>query len=135
MKSLIALLSSLACLVLNAAEVPLAWDASSTVGVTNITLYASTGTLTTNTLATATVKLQLGVVTTATLKDFLPGRWSFCVTAWKDGLQSDPSNILQVEVPLPPNNMRTVAVQYAGEITVPGTNWVDVGFFKIKLTK
>ena len=109
--------------------VSLAWDSSIHPGVTNYTLYASTNSLVATNLATATVRLNCGTNRTGTITDLVPTRWWFTATAWADGAQSLPSNVLQVEVPLPPANMRTVVVQYSGTLT----NFYDVGFFKLRL--
>lgn len=112
-----------------ASDVKLAWDASPTPGVTNYVLYASTNSLTATNLPTATVRLNVGTNLTASVENIQPGQWSFAATGMKDGLESDPSNILIVDVPKPPDRMRTVVVQYSGTLT----NFYDVGFFRLRL--
>jgi len=118
-----------AALTSMASDAKLAWDASPTTGVTNYVLYASTNILSATNLTSATVRLNVGTNLTATVERIQSGQWSFAVTAMKNGLESDPSNILIVEVPQPPARMRTVVVQYSGTLT----NFYDVGFFRLRL--
>lgn len=110
-------------------EVRLAWDASPTPGVTNYVLYAGTNALNATNLTSAVVQLNVGTNLTGTIEGLVPEEWSFTVTAMRDGIESDPSNVLIVEVPQPPARMRTVAVQYSGTLT----NFYDVGFFRLRL--
>jgi hypothetical protein len=99
-----------------AADVRLAWDASPTPGVTNYLLYAHTNLLTATNLSASLLRFHVGTNLTATVEALQSGQWSFTVTAMKDGLESDPSNVLLVEVPQPPARMRTVVVQYSGTL-------------------
>lgn len=105
------------------ADIRLAWDASATTGITNYVLYAAT------TTQTNIARLNVGTNLTARVESLQPGTWLFSATAMKGGVESDPSNILIVEVPQPPRNMRTVVVQYSGTLS----NWYDVGFFRLRL--
>jgi len=142
-----------AALTSMASDIKLAWDASPTTGVpnyvlyastnirpivgvvradepvTNYVLYASTNILSATNLTSATVRLNVGTNLTATVERIQAGQWSFAATAMKDGLESDPSNILIADVPQPPARMRTVVVQYSGTLT----NFYDVGFFRLRL--
>ena len=118
-----------AALTSMASDAKLAWDASLTTGVTNYVLYASTNILSATNLTSATVRLNVGTNLTATVEGIQTGQWSFAATAMKDGIESDPSNILIVDVPQPPARMRTVVVQYSGTLT----NFYDVGFFRLRL--
>lgn len=59
----------------------------------------------------------------------ISGTWSFAAVATKEGIHSDISNVLTLEVPTPARSVRTVFVEYG--ITV--TNFVDVGFFKLRI--
>jgi len=118
-----------AALTSMASDIKLAWDASPTTGVPNYVLYASTNILSATNLTSATVRLNVGTNLTATVERIQAGQWSFAATAMKDGLESDPSNILIADVPQPPARMRTVVVQYSGTLT----NFYDVGFFRLRL--
>jgi hypothetical protein len=65
-----------------------------------------------------------------TVSGLLAGNWWFAVAARDtNGIQSLLSNVLQIEVPKPPLNMRTVVLQYSGTLS----NFYDVGFFKLRL--
>jgi hypothetical protein len=112
-----------------AQTVRLAWDPSPSPGVTNYVLYASTNELSATNLMTATTNLPCGTNLTATVTDLSAGNWWFVATAWAGGVESLPSNVLQVQVPTPPANMRTVVLQYSGTLS----NFYDVGFFKLRL--
>ena len=118
-----------AALTSMASDIKLAWDASPTTGFTNYVLYASTNILSATNLTSATIRLNVGTNLTATVERITAGQWSFAATAMKDGLESDPSNILIADVPQPPARMRTVVVQYSGTLT----NFYDVGFFRLRL--
>lgn len=77
-----------------ASDVTLEWDASPTSDITNYVLYASQTALTATNLPTATVCLNAGTNTTATVTN-LTGHWYFVATAQKDGLESDTSNMVE----------------------------------------
>ena len=47
----------------------------------------------------------------------------------KDGISSDFSNIVIVEVPYASGSFRTVVLQFSGTLT----NFYDVGFFKLRI--
>ena len=125
----IAMLVSLVGLQAMASDIRLAWDASVTVGITNYVLYAHTNVLSQSNYKAAIVRLNVGTNLTALIESIQPGRWSFAATAMMDGIESDLSNVVNVEVPLSPRNMRTVVVQYSGTLT----NFYDVGFFRLRL--
>lgn len=126
MKTLIAVL--LLTLTATAAEVRLAWDASPSTNVT-YQLYAHTNSFSTTSRSNAVVRLNVGTNLTATVSDLMPATWYFAATANLPGIESDLSNVLVVEVPKPPDRMRTVVLQFSGSLT----NFSDVGFFKLRL--
>jgi hypothetical protein len=110
--------------------VKFAWDppTNSTQPLT-YWFYESMNVLSDATIATATTNVSVGTNLTVTVSG-LVGHWWFAV-ADRDtnGLQSLLSNVLQIEVPKPPLNMRTVVLQYSGTLS----NFYDVGFFKLRL--
>lgn len=114
---------------LAAQELPLAWDASASPGVTNYILYAGTNSITATNLSSYTMRISVGTNLTARVESLAPGQWFFAATAQAGGIESAPSNILAVEVPPAPQRMRTMVVQYSGTLT----NFYDVGFFRLKL--
>lgn len=131
MKANLTLWFSLVCLGAwaQAAPIQFAWDASVTLGVTNYVLFASTNTLTTSTTSNAPVKLNLGTNTTCWVEGMTNGVWNFAVASVKNGVQSDLSNVVTVEVPKAPANMRTVYLQYGPTVT----NFSDTGFFRVRI--
>lgn len=114
---LLASILILAALSAEASYLRLAWDASVTDGC-DYRLYAQSG--------TNIVRVETGTNLTASLEDITPGFWSFWATAIKDKVESDPSNVLTVEVPQPPLGMRTLVVDHATTIT----NWTE--FFRVR---
>lgn len=92
MKTLAALLT-LCCYQTLAADIQLVWDASPTPGVTNYMLYAHTNAIAQGNISSAVVKRMVGTNLTARIEG-ISGIWWFTVTAWKDGLESDPSNVV-----------------------------------------
>ena len=118
-----------------AAEAKFAWDYP---GLTNnlvgFKLYAHTNSLAAGTnLPAALVKVSVPFTNLQATVQFTNAlRWYFIVTSIdRIGLESVPSNEVIVEAPDPPPNARTVAVQYVP--TISGTNWQDVGFFRLRL--
>jgi hypothetical protein len=113
----------LLCLIVSAAgsDIKLAWNESATPGVTNYVLYANRG--------TNSIRLNVGTNLTAQVESLQPGLWAFHVTAQKGYVESSPSEPMLVEVPEPPVNMRTIAIQYSGTLS----NFYDVGFFRLRL--
>ena len=110
--------------------VKLAWDASETNQPITYVLYESMNVLSDATIATATTNVLTGTNLTVTVSGLLAGNWWFAVAARDtNGIQSLLSNVLQIEVPKPPLNMRTVVLQYSGTLS----NFYDVGFFKLRL--
>jgi hypothetical protein len=93
MKTLLLLLF-LSC-SLKAADTQIAWDASPTEGVTNYQFYAHTNVLTATNLQSAVLKKGVGTNLTVRLEG-ATGPWWFAVTAQKEGLESEPSSILEV---------------------------------------
>jgi hypothetical protein len=127
----VALFVGFSAAAVSAASVRLAWDASPTEGVTNYVLHAWTNNAENGPFAytNAPVHVNVGTNLTASLEALQPGQWSFVVTAQKEGIESDPSNVVIVETPDPPARLRTIAIQYSGSLT----NFVDVGFFRLRL--
>lgn len=114
------------------AIVPLEWDASISTNVTGYKLYASTNVLTATNLSSALVKLNTGTNRSVQVLITNVANWRFVATAYTaQGIESGPSNELIVGVPAPPPNMRTLVVQASG--TLVGTNWLDVGYFRLRI--
>lgn len=110
--------------------VKFAWDSPTNSQPLTYWLYASTNALSDATISTATINLPAGTNLTATISDLLAAHWWFAAASRDtNGVQSLLSNVLQVEVPKPPLNMRTVVLQYSGTLS----NFYDVGFFKLRL--
>lgn len=110
--------------------VTLAWDPSPALGV-SYRLYAHTNSISETNLPAALVRTDAGTNLTATVKGLSGGVWYFAATAYTtNGTESVPSENLAFEVPKPPQNMRTVILQWSA--TVDGTNWLDAGYFKVK---
>lgn len=126
------LLAALAGFTGSASEVPLVWDYPTNEVASAYVLYVSPTPITATNFHNAAVRLLLPPIKSTTLKDFKPGVYWMAVSAMsQDGsLESDCSNILLVQIPTSPNNLRTIAVQYSTTIT----NWSDVGFFKVKVS-
>lgn len=89
----------------HAADIRLAWNPSTTPGVTNYVLYASTNSLN---FQSFNVRTNAGTNLIATVQTLRAGQWQFAVTAQKDGAESDMSTILPVEIPMPPTGVRIV---------------------------
>jgi hypothetical protein len=89
-----------------AQSLKLAWDASPDSNVTNYVVYAATNS------TTVLTNFPAGTNLTVTIKNLSPATWRFYATAQKDGAESLPSNVVIVQVPVEPANLRTVAVQY-----------------------
>ena len=112
-------------------SVHLAWDASPTPGC-NYTLYGSTNAVFPTNISTAQLRVNCSTNLTVLATDIAPaGTWRFAVTAQQGGIESDLSNILVLQVPTAPGNMRTVALQYSG--TLVGTNFLDALFLKLRI--
>lgn len=130
MKFVLSLVTALLTFVVTAGDIPLTWDYATNEPTSAFILYASTNVISATNYRTAPVRLPLPPVNTVTLSSFKPGTYWITVTAVSTNtLESDPSNILVAQVPKPPANLRTVVLQYGPTIT----NFVDVGFFKVKI--
>jgi hypothetical protein len=116
------LLCAFAALTSMASDIQLAWDASPDLGVTGYVIYARTN-------SSTAIRINVGTNLTAKVESLAPGRWTFSAAALTAITESGPSNLLIVDVPEPPPNMRTVVVQYSGTLT----NFYDVGFFRLRL--
>lgn len=93
-----------------ASEVKLTWDAPLTTGITNYVIYAHTNVLSNTNLGIAVIRLNVGTNLTATIPSIQSGFWSFGATSMKDGLESDLSNVINVEIPKPPI-LKTIVIQ------------------------
>lgn len=125
--TIVLLAAQLSCL---AVDVPLAWDAPTNGVAASYVLYASNTAFTSTNFHSATIRLPLPPATQVTLNNIAPGNYWFTVTLIAaNGLESDCSNILPVQVPPPPSNTRLVAVQFSATLT----NWIDAGAFRIQI--
>lgn len=121
---------------IDAGEVRLAWDPGPGKAPSGFRLYAGTNSLA-QSQASAQVRLDTGTNTECIVSDLAAGRWYFVATAYlvqADGtnwVESLPSNELILDVPATPRDMRTVVLQW--NATLSGTNWLDVGFFRVRL--
>lgn len=82
-------------------------------------------------VSNALVRVNVGTSLAATVTNLVAGRWQFMAVSQAGGLTSEPSDILLVEIPQPPPAMRLIVPQWSA--TVAGTNWQDVGFFRIRI--
>jgi hypothetical protein len=114
MKTRLSILFALWALTGLGADFTLGWDPSPSPGVTNYVLYASTNGLSASTLTNAMVAVNVGTNTLMEAQNIVPGTWSFAVTAQAGGIESGPSNILIVQVPAAPANLRSVIIQFPG---------------------
>jgi hypothetical protein len=98
-----------------AADVRLAWDPSPTTNVVSYSVrYSNAAT------NTAAFGLNVGTNLTHTLS-LSAGTWSVFVTARNtQGIESDPSNLLVIDVPTPP--VLRLHLQGASTVTGPWTN-------------
>lgn len=111
--------------------VTLEWDPSPDA-VSGYRLYASTNSVSVHRLTNALVKVDCGMNRVCTLSNLVSGvTWYFVATGYTTNAESLPSNEVIYRIPMAPVQMRTVIVQWQG--TVVGTNWQDVGFFRIKM--
>lgn len=130
MKRILALLIVLFLFLVSckASSIPLAWDAGSPG--CSYSLYASTNAITQANYSASVVRVNVGTNLTATVDIAAPGKWWFCATAVKDDVESAISNVIQVEVPKEPAQMRVIALQYSHTLT---NGWTDTGFFRIRI--
>lgn len=108
----------------------LGWDPSSSPGVTNYVIYATTNSFNYYQRSNAVVKIGVGTNLTAQITDIRPGRYWFTATAIGSGIESSNSNVLILDVPKPPANLFTIQLQYLFSLT--NNEAKDLGFFKIK---
>lgn len=107
-----------------AAILSLSWAPSTTSNVT-YAVYAGT-----NSVMSA---IRVASVTNRVRLDFdAGGTWFFWATAVAtNGVESDPSNVLRVEIPHPPTNLHPVAVEYTFDLAA--TNWQQAGTVFLRL--
>jgi hypothetical protein len=117
-------------------------------------IYGTTNTMSSTNLHSSEIKIATGTNQTVTIRDMKPAVWTFAATAVKESysvdmsklsinlasnapvvitnkIESDPSNFLVIEMPQTPAMMRTLVIQ--ANATLAGTNWIDAGFFKLKI--
>ena len=100
-------------------SVHLAWDPSPDPGC-NYTLYGSTNAVFPTNTSTAQLRVNCSTNLAVAVTDIAPaGTWRFAVTAQQGGIESDLSNILVLQVPTAPGNMRTVALGNTNPRTPP----------------
>lgn len=129
MKTLLLLL--LLASSLKAADVQLAWDASPAEGITNYQFYAHTNILTAANLQSAV--LRKGVGTNLTVKlEGITGPWWFAVTAQREGLESEPSNILQVIFVPPVKAEAPLNMRFASLSGGPWLNQYLTKYFRMR---
>lgn len=110
-------------------SVTLAWDPTPSTNCTYV-LYGTTNTVLTPT--NAQIKVNCGTNLTMQATDIAnAATWRFAVTAAQGALESDFSNQLILQVPVPPANTRSVALQYSG--TLVGTNFLDALYLKLRI--
>lgn len=115
-----------------ASEVRLTWNPSVTPGVTNYVILGHTNAIpdsasSTNVLIAANTGTNLSV----SVASLTTGMWFFRALAEKDGVRSDLSNQVQMEVPALPTGLHTVTIEYLP--TLNTTNWSPVGLFRLKI--
>lgn len=106
MKKVIALLMATA-LAAMAHSIQVEWGHSPDIGVSGYRLYlgASPGFNITNAMS----YIQVGYVTNAWLTNIADGTYYIKATALEGGLESDPSNEVQLAIPRGPTNLRLKA--------------------------
>ena len=130
MKRFIILLCS--AVSLQAADITLTWDRSPSTNITNYTLYASAKPLVAATDAPrgAILSTNVGTNISFIITPLKSGRWYFVVTAQNDtGIESDTSNVLQLEKPSPPAGVRYLVIENTTNVAT--ANWNE--FFRLKL--
>lgn len=132
-RTLFALAILNAAALASAAEIRLAWNPSPDPHVTAYVLYSTTNLLTEATARLA-ARLNVGTNNTWTITNLTAGLWTFGVTAATPAgtnvlVESSISPTLHVEVPRPPDHLRTVIVEYS----VTLTNFSPVGFLRMRL--
>jgi DNA-binding CsgD family transcriptional regulator len=98
------------------ADLKLAWDASPSAAVTNYVLVAHTNASAVGNYNLGVVRVHVGTNLTATLDKIAPGRWHLFVAAQAGGVYSEPSNVVVVDVPVPPATLRPVLLQYGATL-------------------
>lgn len=119
-------------LSLPAAQLKLAWDPSPSPGVTNYVLYVSTNAITVTNAQPVAARISVGTNLTSAVEFLRAGRWHFAATAQAEGVESEYSNELIVQVPEPATNLRTLVIEYTLDLT-GSTNWSQLGFLRLKL--
>lgn len=121
--------------VATAGQVRVAWSPSPDDRGTNLTyvLYAASAPLVKTNLHAAPVRLNVGTNLTAGVLFTNSGRWYLRVTALDvSGVESEPSNEVAVEVPAPPRDARTLALQYTFDLATTN-GWQTAGSLFLRL--
>lgn len=128
MKSILLLLLTLA--MASGQELRLAWQPSPDP-VAGYILHAGTNSFaTTNASA---LRVDVGTNLTASVQATNAARWFFTVTAYDTNrVESVPCPELMVQFSRPPSGLG-VTVQHAAQLE--STNWQDVGFFRLKISR
>ena len=115
---------------IHAADIPLTWDPSPSDGVTNYWIYASPEPFTNSNRTNAPVRVPVGTNTVATLEEVQAGKIYIAASAENSfGMESYLSNMIVLEVPAAPGDMRTVILQESATLKV----WSDVLFLRLKV--
>lgn len=111
------------------AEIRLAWTASPSTNVTGYMLYAGTNS---PSITNVAERINAGTNQIIAISFVKSGSWFFWVTAHdSNGVESEPSSTLQVQVPDPPANLRTVLVE--ATIDLSSTNWAEKAFLRLRI--
>lgn len=135
MKIALAVISLLACIFDGWAQtIPLQINPSPTPGITNYVIYISTNTMTAqNFHSTSLTNFGVGTNLTFTVSEpNPPATWYFVATAVKGGVESAPTAVLPVSVPLPPGGLLPMALAYSFTLDPGGTVWSNL-YFKVKV--
>ena len=117
-----------------AGGITLAFDPSLGTNSGGYYLYGQTNGFDANptNLHSSPLVMDLGTNTEVSFIVTNSAKWWFAVTAHDpNGLESDVSNILPVYFSPPPTNLMVLVPQYIA--TLVGTNWQDIGFFRVRL--
>lgn len=118
-----------------AGNVVFEWDKSASTNVSGYFLYGSTNLLSNTNFHSSPVAVDCGTNTICSLSSTNLGQWYFAVTAYAwdqtNRMESDLSNILPLRFPPVPTNFVFLIPQYTA--TIAGTNWQDIGFFRVKI--
>lgn len=147
MRTILVGLFFIAGLCANAATVTFAWDGASDSTVVGYAIVLGTNapvtitntpaiafppsiTPTVTTVFTNFTRIDVGYTLSATI-ELPPGKWYVAARSYNNTGDSENSNMLTLEAPPAPVNFRLVIVE--ATVDVSGTNWQQVGMFRLKL--